>query len=120
MYYTKHKTLVNTDETSLFTVPSGHVLWITYIFVANHGNSTNSLDLWWEDSGGVDQMYFFDGTTIGAGNKEILGGQTESPIFVLHNGDVVKAQTASSGSIEIAFTFKLISEPAVFPNFNGS
>ena len=118
MYYTKHKTLVNTDETSLFTVPSGHVLWINYVFVANHGNSTNSLDLWWENSGGVDQMYFFDGTSIGSGNREILGGQSETPIFVLHQGEVVKAKAASSGDIEVAFTFNLVNQPSFLNNYS--
>jgi len=119
MYYTKHVMITNTDETSVFTIPNGYVVYINYIYVANHGGSTNSIDLWWE-TGGVDQMYFFDGTSIGGGNKEILGGQSEAPIFVLHNGDTVKAQASSSGDIEIAFTFKLMDQPQSFVNFNGS
>ena len=119
MYYTKHITITNTDETSVFTIPNGYVVYINYIYVANHGGSTNSVDLWWETDG-VDQMYFFDGTSIGGGNREILGGQSEAPIFVLHNGDTVKAQASSSGDIEIAFTFKLVEQAPAFVNFNGS
>ena len=119
MYYTKHITITNTDETSVFTIPNGYVVYINYIYVANHGGSTNNVDLWWE-TGGVDQMYFFDGTSINGGNREILGGQSEAPIFVLHNGDTVKAQASSSGNIEIAFTFKLVEQAPAFVNFNGS
>ena len=119
MYYTKHITITNTDETSVFTIPNGYVVYINYIYVANHGGSTNNVDLWWE-TGGVDQMYFFDGTSISGGNREILGGQSEAPIFVLHNGDTVKAQASSSGDIEIAFTFKLVEQAPAFVNFNGS
>ncbi len=119
MYYTKHITITNTDETSVFTIPNGYVVYINYIYVANHGGSTNSVDLWWE-TGGVDQMYFFDGTSIGGGDREILGGQSEAPIFVLHNGDTVKVQASSSGDIEIAFTFKLVEQAPAFVNFNGS
>ncbi len=120
MYYTKHKTLADTSETSLFTVPTGYVLWVNYIFIANHGGSTNNVSCWWENSAGVDQLYFLDNNSLQSGNKEILGGQADAPIFVLHNGDVVKAQTGSAGDVEIAFTFKLMNEPAAFPNFNGS
>jgi len=119
MYYTKHITITNTNETSVFTIPNGYVVYINYIYVANHGGSTNNVDLWWE-TGGVDQMYFFDGTSINGGNREILGGQSEAPIFVLHNGDTVKAQASSSGNIEIAFTFKLVEQAPAFVNFNGS
>ncbi len=119
MYYTKHITITNTDETSVFTIPNGYVVYINYIYVANHGGSTNNVDLWWE-TGGVDQMYFFDGTSINGGNREILGGQSEAPIFVLHNGDTVKAQASLSGDIEIAFTFKLVEQAPAFVNFNGS
>ena len=119
MYYTKHIAITNTDETSVFTIPNGYVVYINYIYVANHGGSTNSVDLWWE-TGGVDQMYFLDDTSIGGGDKEILGGQSEAPIFVLHNGDTVKAQDSSSGDIEIAFTFKLVKQATAFVNFNGS
>jgi hypothetical protein len=90
-----------------------------YIFIANHGGSTNQISLWWE-TGGVDQMYFFDGTSIGAGNKEIIGGQNDGGIFVLHNGDTVKTQASSStGQMEVAVTFQLLERSAAFSNFNG-
>jgi hypothetical protein len=91
-----------------------------YIFAANHGVSTNQVSLWWE-TGGVDQMYFFDSTSIGAGGKETIGGQSDVGIFVLHNGDVVKTQASSStGQMEVAVTFKLLERSAAFNNFNGS
>ncbi len=118
MFFTQHKTLTDDAETTVLTIPNGFTLHITYIFVANHGNSTNSLDLWWENSAGAAQMYLFEGTSIGSGNREILGGQSETPIFVLHQGEVVKAQAASSGDIEVAFTFNLVNQPSFLNRYN--
>ena len=120
MLHTKHITLTNATEQTLLTLPTGYTIQIVYIFVANHGGSTNQISLWWE-TGGVDQMYFFDGTSIGAGNKEIIGGQNDGGIFVLHNGDVVKTQASSAtGQMEVAVTFQLLERPTAFNNFNGS
>ena len=120
MLTTAHTTLTSTTETTLFTVPAGYTANVFYIFIANHGGSTNQVSLWWE-TGGVDQMYFFDGTSIGAGNKEIIGGQNDGGIFVLHNGDVVKTQASSAtGQMEVAVTFQLLERPTAFNNFNGS
>lgn len=121
MYYTKHATLTDNALTTLLTIPSGYVVYINYVYVANHGNSTNSVDLKWTNSSNVDQVYIFDGTSITSGSKEILGGQSEAPIFVLNNGEVVKAQASqATGNIEIAITFKLVEQSQAFSNFNGS
>jgi len=121
MYYTKHVTLTNNTLTTLFTIPNGYVVYINYVYVANHGGATNSVDLKWTNSSNVDQVYIFDGTNITSGNKEILGGQSEAPIFVLHNGDIVKAQASqATGNMEVAITFKLVEQPQAFSNFNGS
>jgi len=121
MYYTKHATLTDNTLTTILTIPNGYVVYINYVYVANHGGSTNSVDLKWTNSSDVDQMYLLDGTSIGSGNKEILGGQSEAPIFVLHNGDIVKAQASqATGNVEVAITFKLVEQPQAFNNFNGS
>ena len=121
MYYTKHVTLTDNVITNILTIPNGYVIYINYVYVANHGGSTNSVDLKWTNSSDVDQMYLFDGTSINSGNKEILGGQSEAPIFVLHNGDIVKAQASqASGNVEVALTFKLVEQSQSFSNFNGS
>ena len=121
MYYTKHATLTDNTPTTLLTIPNGYVVYINYVYVANHDTAANSLDLKWTNSSDVDQLYLFDGTSIGGGNKETLGGQSEAPIFVLHNGDIVKAQASqASGNMEVAITFKLVEQPQAFSNFNGS
>ncbi len=121
MYYTKHVTLADNVITTILTIPNGYVIYINYVYVANHGGSTNNVDLKWTNSSDVDQMYLFDGTSINSGNKEILGGQSEAPIFVLHNGDIVKAQASqASGNVEVALTFKLVEQSQAFSNFNGS
>ena len=51
MLYTKHTTLTDTALTTLFTVPNGFHAIISYVFIANHGGSTNSIDLYWDVSG---------------------------------------------------------------------
>jgi hypothetical protein len=66
-------------------------------------------------------MYLLDGTSINSGNREILGGQSDAPIFVLHNGDIVKAQASqASSNVEVSLTFKLVEQSQAFSNFNGS
>ena len=121
MYYTKHATLTDNVETPILTIPNGYVVYVNYIFVANHGTAANNLDLKWTNGSNVDQLYLFDGTSIAGGSKETLGGQSEAPIFVLHNGDIVKAQASqATGNMEVAITFKLIEQPQSFSNFNGS
>ena len=122
MYYTKHVTLTDNSLTTVLTIPNGYVAHIVYVFVANHGGSTNSVDLKWTDDADTptDLMYILDGTSINAGSKEILGGQSEAPIFVLHYGEVVKAKASqATGNVEVSLTFKLVEQPQAFNNFNG-
>jgi beta-galactosidase GanA len=120
MFYTKHLTLTDNTEQTLFTMPEGYTANIMYVFVANHGGSTNTIDLWWEYSA-TPQLYMFDGVSINSGSKEILGGQSSAPIFVLHNGEVVKTQASqATGNMEVAVTFELALRPTTLINFNGS
>ncbi len=121
MYYTKHATLTDNTLTTILTIPNGYVVYVNYVYVANHGGSTNSVDLKWTNSSDVDQMYLLDDTSINSGSREILGGQSDAPIFVLHNGDIVKAQASqASGNVEVSLTFKLVEQSQAFSNFNGS
>ena len=108
MLTTVHATVTSTAETTLFTVPTGYVANIYYIFIANHGGSANTITLKWENSGGVDQLFFFDGDSVNGGNKETLGGQ--SPL--------VKCQTGSAGDVEFAVTLDLEPRTAGFNNFD--
>ena len=120
MLYTRHKTLTDNTEQSILTIPNGFVAHIKYVFVANHGNSTNQIDLFWE-IGGTPQVYIFDGTTINSGNKEILGDSGSGVVFVLHENETVKAQASSAtGNIEVVLTIDLLPQPPVFVNFNGA
>ncbi|MEL0016806.1 MAG: hypothetical protein VW715_16440 [Rhodospirillales bacterium] len=120
MFYTKHITLTDNVEQTVFTMPEGYTANIMYVFVANHGGSTNNIDLFWELSA-VPQLYMFDNTSLTAGSKEILGGQSSAPIFVLHNGETVKAQASqATGNMEVAVTFELVTRPTTLINFNGS
>ena len=48
MLYTKHATLTDTTLTTLFTVPNGFHAIVNYVFVANHGGSAQTVDLYWD------------------------------------------------------------------------
>ena len=118
MLTTVHTTVTTTAEQTLFTVPTGYVANIYYIFVANHGGSTNSVTLKWENSGGVDQLFFFDADNVSGGGRETLGGQSSLPLFVIQDGEVVKCQTGSAGDVEFAVTLDLTPRSAGFNNFD--
>ena len=118
MLTTSHTTLTSTAETTLFTVPAGYVANVFYIFVANHGGSTNTITLKWENSSGVDQLYFFDGSNIAGGAKETLGGQSSVPLFVIQAGEAVKCQTGSAGDVEFAVTLDLEPRDSGFNSFD--
>jgi len=118
MLTTAHTTVTSTTETTLFTVPDGYTANIYYIFIANHDGSTNSVTLKWENSGGVDQLYFFDGKNVSGGGQETLGGQSSVPLFVIQGGEVVKCQTGSAGDVEFAMTIELVVRTPGFNSFD--
>ncbi len=118
MLYTKHTTLTDTTLTTLFTVPDGYHAVINYVFVANHGGSTNDIDLYW-DLASVAQVYIFDGTNVAGNGKETLGNGG-GPLFVLHEDEAVKCQAGGAGNMEVVVTFDLVETPASLVNFNGS
>tara|TARA_R100001460_G_scaffold13118_4_gene29720 strand:+ start:678 stop:1247 length:570 start_codon:yes stop_codon:yes gene_type:complete len=66
------------------------------------------------------QVYIFDGTNVGGGDRLVLGGQSSLGIFALHEEETVKAQVSTIGNVEVAVTFELLEKPAVLVDFNGS
>lgn len=120
MFTTKHVTLTDTSEATLFTVPNGFVANIGFVFVANHGASTNTVQVWWASSGGTPQLYLFDGVNLNSKDNLTLNGGSYCPLFVLHGGEVVKAQAGSAGDIEVAMTFDLVDRPAGLNNFDDA
>ena len=66
------------------------------------------------------QVYIFDGTNVGGGDRLVLGGQSSLGIFALHEEETVKAQTSAAANVEVAITFELLEKPAVLVDFNGS
>lgn len=116
MLATKHVTLTDTSLQEIVAVPNGFLLNVCYIFVANHGGSTNSVDLYIEQDA-TPQIYIFDGTSVQAGNRETLsnGG---GPLFVLHPGESVKAQATSAGNFEVVLTFDIIEAAPTLNGFN--
>lgn len=114
MLYTKHVELTGTTETTMFTVPTGFHVIIYYIFIANHGGSTNTASLHFIN--GSNRVDIFDDSNIAGGAKETLSNNS-GPMFVLHEGEAVKAQAGSVGDMEFVVTFDLIDMPPVLINF---
>lgn len=126
MIYTKHKTLTDTTLTEMFRVPSGFHAIVSYVFVANHGGSTNSIDLYWDLNTTpasaptlVPQVYIFDGTNVAGGSREVLGNGGGA-LFVLHENEGIQAQAISAGNLEVVVTLDLVEQAPALVNFNGS
>ena len=116
MLYTKHINLTDDTETTLFTVPSGFHLVIQYIFIANHAGSTKNASLHFANSGGGNRVDIFDDVNVSSGDNLTLsnGG---GPLFILHEGEVAKAQTEAGSDMEFAVTFDLLEMTSALVNF---
>ena len=116
MLYTKHVQLTDATETTLFTVPTGFHAIIYYVFIANHAGATKTASLHYAESGGGNRVDIYDGESVGSGNRLTLdaGG---GPMFVLHEGEVVKVQTEASSDTEFVVTLDLLPAPAALSNF---
>jgi hypothetical protein len=119
MYYTKHTKLTDTAEVALFEVPRGYHALITFVFAANHSGNPGDATVKWTDNETVpnDLMYIFDDVQIAATDNVTLGGQSQAPIFVLHEGEVVRCSAGQVGDIEIAVTFELQENAPSLVNF---
>jgi len=116
MLYTKHVELTDATETTLFTVPSGFHAIIYYIFIANHGGNTKNASLHFANSGGSNRVDIYDEESLSSGDKLTLGNGG-GPLFVLHENEVVKAQTEASSDMEFAVTFDLLEMAPALVNF---
>jgi len=116
MLYTKHINLTDATETTLFTVPSGFHAVIQYIFIANHAGSTKDASLHFANSGGGNRVDIFDDVNVSSGDNLTLsnGG---GPLFILHEGEVAKAQTEAGSDMEFAVTFDLLEMASALVNF---
>ena len=116
MLYTKHVQLTDATETTLFTVPTGYHAIIYYVFIANHNTAAKTASLHFHNAGGANRVDIFDAESVGGGNRLTLdaGG---GPMFVLHEGEVVKVQTEASSDMEFVVTFDLLEIPPALVNF---
>lgn len=116
MLYTKHVQLTDATETTLFTVPTGFHAIIYYVFIANHNTAAKTASLHFHNAGGANRVDIFDDESVGGGNRLTLdaGG---GPMFVLHEGEVVKVQTEASSDMEFVVTFDLTEVPPALVNF---
>ena len=117
MLYTKHTALTDNTETILFTVPNGFHAIVYYVFIANHAGSTQNASMHFAEADGSERIDIFEDTGIASGGKEVLsaGG---GPLFVLHEGEVVKVKAGSaSADMQFLVTFDLIEMPPSLVNF---
>tara|TARA_Y100000004_G_C8945120_1_gene425956 strand:- start:922 stop:1275 length:354 start_codon:yes stop_codon:yes gene_type:complete len=116
MLYTKHVQLTDATETTLFTVPTGFHAIIYYVFVANHAGSTKEASLHFAESDGSNRVDIYDAENVSGGGRLTLdaGG---GPMFVLHEGEVVKVQTEASSDMEFVVTFDLLEISPALVNF---
>lgn len=116
MLYTKHVQLTDATETTLFTVPDGFHAIIYYVFIANHVGSTKTASLHFSNAGGANRVDIYDGENVSGGGRLTLdaGG---GPMFVLHEGEVVKVQTEASSDMEFVVTFDLLEMTPALVNF---
>jgi len=116
MLYTKHVQLTDATETTLFTVPTGFHAIIYYVFIANHNTAAKTASLHFVESDGSNRVDIFDDESVGGGNRLTLdaGG---GPMFVLHQGEVVKVQTEASSDMEFVVTIDLMEVPPALVNF---
>jgi hypothetical protein len=116
MLYTKHINLTDATETTLFTVPSGFHVVIQYIFIANHHTAAKTASLHFAESDGSNRVDIFDAESVSGGSNLTLGNGG-GPMFVLHEGEVVKVQTEASSDTEFVVTFDLTYVPFTLQNF---
>ena len=117
MLYTKNVNLTDTSTQTIVTIPSGFVAHWNMLFVANLHNATNSVTVFVDKPSPTPDVYIYNGTNISAKNNLLIDG---SAIFVLQEGDIIKASSGSAGNIEVVVTFDLLDQPPVFVNFNGN
>ena len=91
MLYTKHLTLTDTTLQEIFAVPDGYVCSVNYIFVANHGGSTNQVDLYWDVAGDSESTVPSPGTTTL--NYTFTSPATDVYLEVRKNGTVLDNPT---------------------------
>ena len=72
--------------------------------------------MFFHNSGGGNRVDIFDEENVSGGGRLTLdsGG---GPMFVLHEGEVVKAQTEASSDMEFVVTFDLLEMPPSLVNF---
>ena len=116
MLYTKHTNLTDATETTLFTVPSGFHVVIYYVFIANHETAAKTASMHFANSDGSNRVDIYDDESVGGGNRLTLGNGG-GPMFVLHEGEVVKVQTEASSDMEFAVTFDLLEMAPALVNF---
>ena len=116
MLYTKNVNLTDTSTQTIVTIPNGFVAHWNMAFISNLHNATNDITLFVDNTHDHD-LYILNETNVSSKEYLLID---RNAVFVLQEGDVIKASAGSAGNIEVVVTFDLLEQPATFVNFNGS
>lgn len=112
MQFTKKATVTTTGEVVVLDVPVSFQIEVTDVFVVNHDNTSNNVDLYVND--GTTNFYFFEGKSLTQNDRDTLG---EGFHFIMHNGDELRVQTSGAGNVAVFVTGVVMPSIARYMNF---
>ena len=110
MLFTKSVTLTSTSTTTVFEVPEGYSAHINYLFLSNHGGSTNNMTAFVEndtdgDGSYTTKFYIFNAKPLTS--KDYLE-LSDGAMFILHPTDRLRVASSAGGDVTALITLDLI------------
>jgi hypothetical protein len=103
------KNLTANTLTTLYTVPSGCVAVINFIYIINNGTSNKTIDVDWYNASLATKIHLMALQSLSS--KTFL--QITDPRIVLNAGDYIEATSETGSSMTIMFTVELSQAPQV-------
>jgi hypothetical protein len=103
------KNLTANTLTTLYTVPTGCIAVINFIYVINNGSSNKTIDVDWYNTSLATKIHIM--TLQSISSKSFL--QIANPRIVLNAGDYIEATSETGSSMTIMFTVELSQSPQV-------
>lgn len=100
-FKTVKATGVTNSDTTLFTVPSGHVYLVRQMIIVETAGNAEAYNIWWTDSSDSDAVVYLEKSSALAANAD-AGYQR---LFALEAGDTLKCSLDSAGDVDFTVTF---------------
>lgn len=113
--YTVGRALVAATETSLFTVPNGMDINVTFIHMSNNGTVNAEGSVYYVDSSASSTVHFFNGAIFPKGETKSFN----EIALVLKEGDTLKA-LGGSANMSIIVTFEMYPKIGTLSNGFGT